>query len=100
LVLSTLVAAIPIVVSFVLLAVVRMASQWAALITLAVALVIAVLVYGMPKGPGARFDALRSRVRAFPHHLDRDQRHVSETQIREGCDLALGCPPKGYPGSA
>lgn len=50
LILSTLVAAIPIVVLFVLLAGVRMAAQWASLITLATALVIAVLVYGMPFG--------------------------------------------------
>ena len=48
--LSTLVALIPIVVLFVLLAGIRMAAQWASLITLAVALVIAVLVYGMPFG--------------------------------------------------
>jgi lactate permease len=48
--LSALVALIPIVVLFVLLAGIRMAAQWAALITLAVALVIAVLVYGMPIG--------------------------------------------------
>ena len=48
--LSTLVAVIPILVLFVLLAGVRMAAQWASLITLAVALVIAVLVYGMPVG--------------------------------------------------
>src|ERR671921_2306330 len=50
LVLSTLVALIPIVALFVLLAGIRMAAQWAGLITLAVALVIAVLVYGMPIG--------------------------------------------------
>ena len=50
LVLSTLVAIIPIVVLFVLLAGIRMAAQWAALITLAVALIIVVLVYGMPIG--------------------------------------------------
>src|ERR671910_1889327 len=50
LVLSTLVAVIPIVVLFVLLAGIRMAAQWAALITLAVGLVIAVLVYGMRIG--------------------------------------------------
>jgi lactate permease len=48
--LSALVAAIPIVVLFVLLAGVRVAAQWASLATLAVALVIAVLVYGMPLG--------------------------------------------------
>ena len=46
--LSTLVAIIPILVLFVLLAGLRLAAQWASLITLAVALMIAVLVYGMP----------------------------------------------------
>jgi lactate permease len=46
--LSTLVAVIPILVLFVLLAGLRLVAQWASLITLAVALVIAVLVYGMP----------------------------------------------------
>jgi lactate permease len=50
LVLSTVVAAIPILVLFVLLAGLRVAAQWASLITLAVALVIAVLVYQMPIG--------------------------------------------------
>ena len=50
LVLSTLVALIPIVVLFVLLAGIRMAAQWASLISLAVAIVIAVLVNGMPIG--------------------------------------------------
>jgi len=62
--LSALVALIPIVVLFVLLAGVRMAAQWAALITLGVALVIAVWVYGMPIGLalnstlfGAAFDS-------------------------------------------
>jgi lactate permease len=38
------------VVLFVLLAGIEMASQWAALITLAIALVIVALVYGMPTG--------------------------------------------------
>ncbi len=42
--LSALVAAIPILVLFVLLAGVRVAAHWASLVTLAVALVIAVLV--------------------------------------------------------
>src|SRR5919112_526220 len=47
---STLIAVIPIIVLFVLLAGIRMAAQWASLITLAIALVIAVAVYGMPIG--------------------------------------------------
>jgi L-lactate permease len=46
--LSTLVAIIPILALFVLLAGLRVAAQWASLVTLAVALVIAVLVYEMP----------------------------------------------------
>ena len=46
--LSTLVAAIPIVVLFVLLAGFRVAAHWSSLISLATALAIAVLVYGMP----------------------------------------------------
>src|ERR687889_1459733 len=48
LVLSTLVAAIPIAVLFVLLAGFRVAAHWSSLVSLALALVIAVLIYGMP----------------------------------------------------
>ncbi|HET6662166.1 MAG TPA: lactate permease LctP family transporter [Rubrobacter sp.] len=50
LVFSTVVASIPILVLFVLLAGLRIAAQWASLVTLAVALVISVLVYRMPIG--------------------------------------------------
>jgi lactate permease len=50
LVLSAVVALIPIIVLFVLLAGIRMAAQWASLITLASALFIAVVIYGMPFG--------------------------------------------------
>ena len=50
LVFSTLVAVIPILVLFILLAGLRVAAQWASLITLAIALVIGVVVYGMPLG--------------------------------------------------
>jgi lactate permease len=50
LVLSAVVVLIPIIVLFVLLAGIRMATQWASLITLATALVIAVLIYGMSIG--------------------------------------------------
>src|ERR671910_2618418 len=46
--LSTLVAAIPIAVLFVLLAGFRVAAHWSSLASLALALVIAVAVYGMP----------------------------------------------------
>jgi len=46
--LSTLVATIPIAVLFVLLAGFRVAAHWSSLASLALALVIAVAVYGMP----------------------------------------------------
>src|SRR5918996_4087360 len=64
--LSTLVAVIPIVVLFVLLAGLRMAAQWASLITLAVALVIAVLVYGMPVGLALDSTLLGAAFGLFP----------------------------------
>jgi lactate permease len=48
LLLSTLVAAIPIVVLFVLLAGFRVAAHWSSLVSLGLALIIAVAVYGMP----------------------------------------------------
>ncbi|HEU4846879.1 MAG TPA: lactate permease LctP family transporter [Rubrobacteraceae bacterium] len=64
--LSALVAAIPIVVLFVLLAGVRIAAQWASLATLAVALVIAVLVYGMPVGLALDSTLLGAAFGLFP----------------------------------
>lgn len=48
LILSTLVAVIPIAVLFVLLAGLRVAAHWSSLAALGVALVVAVAVYGMP----------------------------------------------------
>ncbi len=48
LLLSTLVAAIPIVVLFVLLAGFRVAAHWSSLASLGIALVIAIAVYRMP----------------------------------------------------
>jgi lactate permease len=49
-VLSAVVALIPIIVLFVLLAGIRVAAQWASLATLATALILAVLVWGMRLG--------------------------------------------------
>ena len=64
--LSALVAAIPIVVLFVLLAGIRVAAQWASLATLAVGLVIAVLVYGMPVGLALDSTLLGAAFGLFP----------------------------------
>src|SRR4029450_2352639 len=48
--LSSIFAVLPLVVLFVLLGVVRMAAQWAALIALAGALLVAIAIYDMPVG--------------------------------------------------
>jgi lactate permease len=47
---SSIFALLPLVVLFVLLGIVRMKAQWASLITLGVAIVVAVAVYSMPVG--------------------------------------------------
>ena len=51
--LSSIFAVLPLATLFVLLGGVKMAAQWAALISLAVALVVAIAVYGMPVGQAA-----------------------------------------------
>ncbi|MGZ4541727.1 MAG: L-lactate permease, partial [Mycobacteriaceae bacterium] len=60
--LSTIFAVLPLVTIFVLLGVVKMKAQWASLITLVVAVIVATTVYGMPTsqavssaGEGAAF---------------------------------------------
>ena len=62
--LSSIFAALPLVVLFVLIGVVRMAAQWAAMIGLAVALLVAIVIYDMPVtavGTAAAFLVRRSR---------------------------------------
>ena len=48
--LSSIFAALPLLILFVLIGVVRMAAQWAALIGLSVALLVAIVIYDMPLG--------------------------------------------------
>ncbi len=74
LVLSTLVSAIPIVVLFALLAGFRVAARWSSLASLALALIIAVAVYGMPG------DAEDVRLGgALPAALTKDYERLPET---------------------
>ncbi|HEX3830921.1 MAG TPA: L-lactate permease [Solirubrobacteraceae bacterium] len=51
--LTSIFALLPLVVLFVLLGVVRLKAQWASLITLGVAILVALLVYSMPVGQAA-----------------------------------------------
>ena len=50
---SSLFAILPLLVLFILLGVVRMKAQWASLITLGVAILVALIVYSMPVGQAA-----------------------------------------------
>lgn len=64
--LSALVAAIPLLTIFVLLGVLRMKAQWAALISLAVSLAVAIFVYGMPAGQALSSAAEGATFGLFP----------------------------------
>ena len=66
LILSTLVAVIPIAVLFVLLAGLRVAAHWASLASLAAALIIAVTVYGMPVSLALNSTAAGAAFGLFP----------------------------------
>jgi len=64
--LSALVAAIPILSLFILLAGIRIAAQWASLATLAATLILAVLVYRMPVGLALNSVLLGAAFGLFP----------------------------------
>jgi lactate permease len=64
--LSVIFAALPLLTIFVLLGVLKMKAQWAALISLAVSLLVAVLVYGMPVGQALDSGAEGAAFGLFP----------------------------------
>ena len=64
--LSSLVALLPLLTIFILLGVLRMKAHWAALISLAVALAVAVLVYAMPVGQALSSAAEGATFGIFP----------------------------------
>src|ERR1700687_449904 len=64
--LSTLVAAIPVIVLLGALAVLRIKAHWAALLGLAASLLIATTVFHMPLGMGARTAVYGAAYGAFP----------------------------------
>ena len=68
---SAVVAAIPILVLFVMLGVLRKPAWMAAMTALVSALLVALAVYGMPAAAGDHRHALRRRLRHFPDRLDR-----------------------------
>ena len=74
--LTTMFAVLPLVVLFVLLGVFKVKAHWAALASLATALVVAIAVYGVPVGAGLRLRRRGRRLRVLPDHVDRLQRHL------------------------
>ena len=75
-VLSTAFAALPIVVLLGSLAFLKMQAHIAALVGLVSALVVAILVFGMPATPGRRNGSLWRRLRPDADRLDHPQRHL------------------------
>src|SRR5436189_5116577 len=63
---TSIFAVLPLLVLFVLLGVVRMKAQWASLITLGVAIVIAIAVYSMPAGQAFNSGAEGAAFGLFP----------------------------------
>ncbi len=63
---SSLVAVLPLIALFILLGGVRMKAQWASLLALGVALVVAIAVYGMPVGQAADAALLGAVFGFFP----------------------------------
>src|ERR1035438_4253238 len=64
--LSTIVAALPVIVLLGALAILRMKAHWAALLGLAASLLIAIGVFHMPPGMGARAAVYGAAYGAFP----------------------------------
>ncbi len=64
--LSSAVAVVPLVALFVLLGILRLKAQWAALISLGLALAVAIAVYGMPAGQAADAAAEGAAFGFFP----------------------------------
>ena len=95
--LSTLAAALPILLLLGTLAILEWKAHWAALAGLSSALLVSVVIYGMP-APDRRGDGgLRRRIRALPHRLDHPQRGLSLQPDRRHRAVrdrqAVGRPP-------
>ncbi len=90
-VLSTILAAIPIVVLLGTLAFLRMAAHWAAILGLVSALLIAILVFGMPASMALGLGRTGRDVRTAAHRVDRPEHHLS-VPADQGQGLLPGPP--------
>ena len=91
--LTAIFAVLPLLSLFVLLGGLRMKAQWASLISLGVAVVVAIAVYGMPFGQTLDAGARGCGVWPLPDHVDRHQRVVDLPH--DGEDRGLRRPAPG-----
>ena len=91
--LTSIFALVPLAVLFVLLGMVRLKAQWAALITLGVAILVALIVYSMPVGQAVDSAAGGRGVRLLADHVDRHQRPVDLQHDRRH-RVFRGAPPR------
>ena len=90
--LSTLVAAIPVIVLLGALALLHLKAHWAALLGLATSLLIAIKVFHMPVGMGARAAVFGLAYGAFPNRMDHSECHFHVRH--ELCDWAVQSPAR------
>ena len=90
--LTAIFAALPLITLFVLLGGLRMKAQWAALIALAVAMLVALIVYDDAVGPVAAVGQRGRGVRALPDHVDRRHGDLGLQHDRRDRPLR-GAPP-------
>ena len=97
--LSTLLAALPIIVLLGGLAVFRLRAHVAALLGLGTALAVSVAVFGMPAGLALRTAAAGRGLRPLPHRLDHPQRHLPLRPDRRDGPLQghAGQPDRHHP---
>ncbi len=73
---SAIVAAIPLFILLYMLGIRRSKGHYAAFFATLAAVLLAIIVWGMPVGHAVSGDALRGGLRDLPHRLDRGDRHL------------------------
>ena len=98
--LSTLFAVLPLVTLFVLLGGLKLKAHVAALWSLLVAILVAIIVYSMPRRPDARLRPRGRGLRPLPDHVDRrqlhlDLHHARAQRVLRGHQALVRAPQRG-----
>ena len=89
--LSTILAALPVVVLLGALGVPRLEAHVAALLGLATSLLIAIVVFGMPASMAVASAGFRRRLRPVADRLDRAQRHLPVSADERAAVCSTSC---------